>query len=176
MEDYGIKGVTDAEPGKEKLLNGPGLPDAAGKMGVIQGGGQWPNRLVVRRHNPLGCRELSLSLSLSLPTSSAGSFCRATFWRSAAALLVTLVARLQERCLEIVGEVGEDEIYRMYTEAEPVTAEKPEEQYAALFRELCEGADGTGDCGGGKKKKGGGKKAKKGKGKKKKKKKNKSEL
>eukprot|EP01049_Picozoa_sp_SAG25_P026599 SAG25_NODE_13345_length_268_cov_0.905325_1_plen_27_part_10 len=23
MEDYGIKGVTDAEPGKEKLLNGP---------------------------------------------------------------------------------------------------------------------------------------------------------
>eukprot|EP01045_Picozoa_sp_COSAG04_P004893 COSAG04_NODE_219_length_19842_cov_1164.283695_13_plen_91_part_00 len=90
--------------------------------------------------------------------------------------MVTLVARLQERCLEIVGEVGEDEIYRMYTEAEPVTAEKPEEQYAALFRELCEGADGTGDCGGGKKKKGGGKKAKKGKGKKKKKKKNKSEL
>ena len=86
------------------------------------------------------------------------------------------LARLQERCLEIVGEVGEDEIYRMYTEAEPVTAEKPEEQYAALFRELCEGADGTGDCGGGKKKKGGGKKGKKGKGKKKKKKKNKSEL
>ena len=32
MEDYGIKGVTDAEPGKEKLLHGPGLPDAAGKM------------------------------------------------------------------------------------------------------------------------------------------------
>ena len=32
MEDYGIKGVTDAEPCKEKLLNGPWLPDAAGKM------------------------------------------------------------------------------------------------------------------------------------------------
>ena len=112
-----------------------------------------------------------------LPTSASRLFsARDFFAKGSAALLVTLVARLQERCLEIVGEVGEDEIYRMYTEAEPVTAEKPEEQYAALFRELCEGADGTGDCGGGKKKKGGGKKAKKGKGKKKKKKKNKSEL
>ena len=27
MEEYGIKGVTDAEPGKDKLLNGPGLPE-----------------------------------------------------------------------------------------------------------------------------------------------------
>ena len=68
MEDYGIKGVTDAEPGKEKLLNGPGLPDAAGKMGVIQGGGQWPNRLVVRRQTfvPSFSRLRANSLSLSL--------------------------------------------------------------------------------------------------------------
>ena len=69
MEDYGIKGVTDAEPGKEKLLNGPGLPDAAGKMGVIQGGGQWPNRLVVRRQTFVLSAARELSLSLSLPTS-----------------------------------------------------------------------------------------------------------
>ena len=26
MDEYGIKGLTDAEPGQEKLLNGPGLP------------------------------------------------------------------------------------------------------------------------------------------------------
>ena len=26
MGEYGIKGIADAEPGQEKLLNGPGLP------------------------------------------------------------------------------------------------------------------------------------------------------
>ena len=77
MEDYGIKGVTDAEPGKEKLLNGPGLPDAAGKMGVIQGGGQWPNRLVVRRHN----------LPFSLPTSSSRLFSARDFFAKGSAAL-----------------------------------------------------------------------------------------
>ena len=79
MEDYGIKGVTDAEPGKEKLLNGPGLPDAVGKMGVIQGGGQWPNRLVVRRQT---FRSLGSARTLSLPTSvesRVALFCRSTF-------------------------------------------------------------------------------------------------
>eukprot|EP01043_Picozoa_sp_COSAG02_P034682 COSAG02_NODE_2440_length_8858_cov_73.811965_4_plen_47_part_00 len=28
LGEYGIKGVTDAQPGEEKLLNGPGLPRA----------------------------------------------------------------------------------------------------------------------------------------------------
>ena len=26
MDEYGIKGITDAKAGEEKLLNGPGLP------------------------------------------------------------------------------------------------------------------------------------------------------
>ena len=30
MDEYGIKGLADAEPGQEKLLNGPGLPKTYG--------------------------------------------------------------------------------------------------------------------------------------------------
>ena len=35
MEEYGIKGVTDAEPGKDKLLNGPGLPETERRDGRL---------------------------------------------------------------------------------------------------------------------------------------------
>jgi hypothetical protein len=61
-------------------------------MGVIQGGGQWPNRL-------------------------------------------------GKRCFELVGELGEDVIYDMYVQSSESShreVEKPEEEYAVMFRcELC---------------------------------------
>jgi hypothetical protein len=65
---------------------------SASKMGVIQGGGQWPNRL-------------------------------------------------GKRCFELVGELGEDVIYDMYVQSSESShreVEKPEEEYAVMFRcELC---------------------------------------
>ena len=65
-----------------------GRVNSVGKMGVIQGGGQWPNRLV-------------------------------------------------QRCREIVGELGEDVIYDIYVQANESDhrqVEKPEEEYALMFR------------------------------------------
>ena len=70
----------------------PGCVVSVGKMGVIQGGGQWPNRL-------------------------------------------------GKRCLEMIGELGEDVIYDMYVQSSETSnreVEKPEEEYAVMFRcELC---------------------------------------
>eukprot|EP01043_Picozoa_sp_COSAG02_P034683 COSAG02_NODE_2440_length_8858_cov_73.811965_5_plen_122_part_00 len=71
---------------------------SVGKMGVIQGGGQWPNRL-------------------------------------------------GKRCLEMIGEVGEDVIYDMYVQSSESghrEVEKPEEEYAVMFRcELCKATSST---------------------------------